>query len=225
MIILIMAVFAIVAFFANMTIKSSGVRYAITLLMFTGLIVSVVALVANMHNHYGMEKVTTTTKKAIYSAASSDQGFGMLLYQNVGTNGKENVYIYRQSATDKKTTISKPDLKTSSSRTNITGNQAYQVTKTTRFVYKSSGFKLLFGIANNNHELQHRHVNYQVPATWITMTTVQAKALPGKLAANATADKASAEQQKKQLAVLAQTDPDKAATIQVEQIKKILQGN
>ncbi|CAM3201953.1 DUF4811 domain-containing protein [Leuconostoc rapi] len=225
MIILIMAAFAILAFFANMTIKSSGVRYTVTLLMFAGLILSVTALVGNMHDHYGMEKVTTTSKKVIHSAGAGDQGFGVLLYQNVGTDGKENVYIYRKSATDKKTTVSKPDLKTSSSRTDISGNKAYQVTQTTRFVYKSNGFKFLFGIAGNDHELKHRHVTYQVPATWIAMTTAQAEALPGKLAPKSAADKAAAEQQKKQLSALTQVNPDKAATLQVEQIKKILQGN
>ena len=63
MIILIMALFAILAFLASMTIKKSGIRYAVTLIMFAGLILSVIMVIANMHDHYGMTSVTTTTKK------------------------------------------------------------------------------------------------------------------------------------------------------------------
>ncbi len=63
MVILIMALFAILAFLASMTIKKSGIRYAVTLIMFAGLILSVIMVIANMHDHYGMTSVTTTTKK------------------------------------------------------------------------------------------------------------------------------------------------------------------
>ena len=65
MIILIMAIFAILAFWANMVMKRPILRYLVTIIMFAGLIASVVAIVANMHDHYGMKTETTTVKKEI----------------------------------------------------------------------------------------------------------------------------------------------------------------
>lgn len=114
MIIIILAVFAVLAFWANMTIKSTVARYVTVTVMFIGLTLSVIAIVANMHSHFGMKTVVTTTKTEIYSAGSPQQQFGVLLYQSVGTAGKENVYIYKASPDAKKTTLAKPDLKTTS---------------------------------------------------------------------------------------------------------------
>ena len=63
MIIIILAVFAVLAFWANMTIKSTVTRYVTVTVMFIGLTLSVVAIVANMHSHFGMKKVVTTTQQ------------------------------------------------------------------------------------------------------------------------------------------------------------------
>lgn len=223
MIILIMALFAILAFWTNMTIKKSGMRYAVTLVMFAGLILSVIMIVANMHDHYGMTSVTTTTKKEIYSAGPNEQNFGMLLYQPVGTNGKENAYIYKAATQNKKTTVAKPDLNTTTRQVDISGNKAYKVTKTTRFVYKLNGFKVLFGIAGNDGQIKHRQVTYQVPSTWVALTTEQAKSLPGKLTPKNAAEKTMAAQQQKQLSDLEKSNPDQAARLTVNQVKKVLQ--
>ncbi|AFS41111.1 DUF4811 domain-containing protein [Leuconostoc gelidum] len=223
MIILIMALFAIAAFLASMTIKKSGIRYAVTLVMFAGLILSVIMVIANMHDHYGMTSVTTTTKKEIHSAGPTTQNFGMLLYQQIGTDGKENAYIYKTAAQDKKTTVAKPDLNMTTSHVNVSGNKAYKVTKTTRFVYKSNGFKLLFGVANNDGEIKHRQVIYQVPPTWVALTTEQAKSLASKLAPKSAAERTIAAQQQRQLSDLAKSNPDQAARLTVNQVKKVLQ--
>lgn len=222
MIIIILALFAVLAFWSNMTIKTAVVRYATTSLMFIGLMISVVAMVANMHDHFGMKTVTTTTKTQIYSAGSAQQTFGVLLYQSVGTAGKENVYIYKATPTAEKTTLAKPDLKTTSSRVAVSGNRAYKVVQRTRYVYRNNGYKFLFGWADNNQQLKHRHVIYQVPATWVAMTPDQAKSLSAKLAPKTPEAQASAAAQQAQLAALAKSDPDKAAALQVAQIKKVL---
>lgn len=77
MIIIIMAVFAVLAFFANMMIKPKGLRLTVTVVMFAGLVLSVVGIVANMHDHYGMTEEKKIVKKEIHSAGSSEQGFGL----------------------------------------------------------------------------------------------------------------------------------------------------
>ncbi|MGQ2286236.1 DUF4811 domain-containing protein [Leuconostoc suionicum] len=222
MIILIMALFAILAFLANMMLENRITRLTVTSIMFLGLVISVIGIVANMHDHYGMKQVTTTKKEQIYTAGSANQGFGMLLYQAVGTNGKENVYIYKTSSDAKKTHVAKPDLNTTSNQESISGNKAYKVTKTTRWVYKNSTYKLLFGIADNNNSLKHRYTTYQVPSTWIALTTAQAKSLSAKMTPKTDAEKVAAAEQQKQLAALAQTDPDKAAQMQVKAVKTAL---
>lgn len=223
MIIIILALFAILAFWANMTIKTVVVRYVTTAVMFVGLILSVIAMVANMHQHFGMKSVVTTTKTAIYSAGSAQQNFGVLLYQGVGTAGKENVYIYKASPKAVHTTLAKPDLNTTSSRVAVDGNKAYKVVRTTRYVYRNNAYKFLFGLADNNYQLKQRHVTYQVPATWVAMTPEQAKSLSAKMAPKTPEAQAGAAAQQAQLAALAQADPDKAATLQVVQIKKVLE--
>ncbi|MGO0155159.1 DUF4811 domain-containing protein [Leuconostoc mesenteroides] len=223
MIILIMAAFALLGFLANMILENRVIRILTTLIMFIGLIISVIGIVANIHDHYGMKTVTTTKKEQIYTAGDVNQGFGMLLYQGVGTNGKENVYIYKTSSSDaKKNFVAKPDLKTTSRRENIAGNKAYKVTKTTRWVYKNNTYKLLFGIADNNKSLKHRRTIYQVPSTWIALTTTQAKSLSDKMTPKTDVEKAAAAEQQKKLADLAQKDPDRAAQVQIEAVKAAL---
>lgn len=222
MIILIMAIFAILAFWANMVMKKPILRYLVTIIMFAGLVVSVTAIVANMHDHYGMKTETTTVKKEIYSAGPAEQTFGVLLYQGVGSDGKENAYIYKASATASRVTVSKPDLKTSSRQVSVSGNKAYRIVKTTRYVYKTDLYRLLFGIADNDHQLKNYHIVYQVPDTWVAMTPEQAKALPAKMTPKSAEEKAAMAMQQQQLAALAKTDPDKAASLQAQQVKKIL---
>ncbi|MDI6552976.1 DUF4811 domain-containing protein [Leuconostoc falkenbergense] len=222
MIILLIALFAILAFVANMMITNRGVRIVTTVIMFAGLILSVAGVAANMNAHYGMKEVTTTTKKQIYTAGTASQGFGLLLYQSVGTNGAENVYVYRATDSAKKTTVAKPSLKTSSRMSNISGNKAYKITKTTRYVYKNATMRLMFGIGGNNHQLKNKHVIYQVPSTWVALTTTQAKSLQSKMTPKTDAEKQALAQQQAQLATLAKTDPDKAAQLQVAAVKKAL---
>lgn len=223
MIIIILAVFAVLAFWANMTIKSTVTRYVTVTVMFIGLTLSVIAIVANMHSHFGMKTVVTTTKTEIYSAGSPQQQFGVLLYQSVGTAGKENVYIYKASPDAKKTTLAKPDLKTTSQRVAVAGDKAYKIVQTTRYVYRNNTYKFLFGWADNNHQLKHKHVIYQVPATWIAMTPDQAKSLAAKMAPKTPEEQAGAAAKQAKLAALAKIDPDRAARAQVDQIKQVLQ--
>ncbi|HCH60209.1 MAG TPA: DUF4811 domain-containing protein, partial [Leuconostoc lactis] len=137
--------------------------------------------------------------------------------------GKENVYIYKASPDAKKTTLAKPDLKTNSQRVAVAGDKAYKIVQTTRYVYRNNTYKFLFGWADNNHQLKHKHVIYQVPATWIAMTPDQAKSLAAKMAPKTPEEQAGAAAKQAELAALAKIDPDRAARAQVDQIKQVLQ--
>ncbi|GMA70091.1 hypothetical protein GCM10025879_13370 [Leuconostoc litchii] len=80
----------------------------------------------------------------------------------------------------------------------------------------------MFGIADNNKTVKHRHTTYQVPETWVALTTTQAKSLSAKMAPKNDAEKIAAAEKQKQLSALAQTNPDKAAQLQVQAIKAAL---
>ena len=108
MIIVILAVFAVLAFWTNMTIKSTVLRYVTATLMFIGLTLSVVAIVANMHSHFGMKTVVTTTKTEIYSAGITATTIWGTFVSKCWDSGKENVYIYKRlHRMPKKTTLGK----------------------------------------------------------------------------------------------------------------------
>ena len=115
------------------------------------------------------------------------------------------------------------DLKTTSQRVAVAGDKAYKIVQTTRYVYRNNTYKFLFGWADNNHQLKHKHVIYQVPATWIAMTPDQAKSLAAKMAPKTPEEQAGAAAKQAELAALAKIDPDRAARAQVDQIKQVLQ--
>ncbi|WP_461215739.1 DUF4811 domain-containing protein [Lacticaseibacillus sp. GG6-2] len=131
---------------------------------------------ANDQNHFGMEKVTTTTTRKIYSASPSKQ-LPMLLKQDIGTSGKRQVYIYKLSAKGK-TTHTKADYLV---KNNVkTGSKATLRTARTEWVYKNGFYKAFFS-NQNNHKLVRQTNTITVPKTWTQLTTQQAKALAKQL--------------------------------------------
>lgn len=130
-------------------------------------------IVANFSAHYGMEKVTTTKTEQL---ASSSKEMDMLLYQPIGTDGSEKVVIYKNTASQKKTKATKTDDTTSKIVENAKSNKL--VVKETRWTYKGNGYRLMFGIANNDKTLEKRTNTFYVKKSWTTLTVKQAKAMP-----------------------------------------------
>ncbi|HEY4399470.1 MAG TPA: DUF4811 domain-containing protein [Lactobacillaceae bacterium] len=233
MIILFLVIFAVLAFLSAFLIQNTPLRLVATTIMFAGVIASVVGIVANSHDQFGMDKVTTTTKRQIYTAGTKDQGFGMLLYQNIGTDGKSKAYIYRAKADDKDVTVTPKlsktmtleqtleNVKVSSKQVATSGNKAYVTTKKTEYVYKADWAKFLFGIANNDHQVIKVVNTYAVPANWLALSTDQAATLKSKQA-DLKKQAMANPQQAMALAQLQKTNPDKAAALQVQSIKKVL---
>lgn len=87
--------------FALMNIFAKKAWQTIVSLLFGLVFVASLGLiVANLSNHFGMEKVTETKTTNIVSSADSDSA-NMLLYQALG-DGTEKVYLYRTSEDQKK---------------------------------------------------------------------------------------------------------------------------
>lgn len=99
MIIIIMFGAAVALFVSVMFINSRNRRIVWTVI-FGLLFVAATALMGlNYSRHFGMHQVTTTTSKTVYSAAGK---LPLALYQPVGTNGQDNVLIYKTSQDQKK---------------------------------------------------------------------------------------------------------------------------
>ena len=154
-----------------------------TLLSIIVLCGSLFMITANDHSHFGMHKVTTTTTKQIYSASgSSANGVNMVLYQNVGTKGTENVQIYATKANQKKPGHTQADEFTTNTIKKASGNKATLKTSETRWEYKSHTAKVWFGIAKENHKMTKRTNTFYLPSSWLHLSTSQAKKLQGQMA-------------------------------------------
>ncbi|MCL0330747.1 DUF4811 domain-containing protein [Apilactobacillus xinyiensis] len=146
----------------------------VTSSLFFGLItlISVILIIANFHNHFGMHKVTETKSSVL---VSNSKDINMLLNQPIGTSGKDNVVIYKTNVNQKK------PLHTSTDQTKNyivqDDTNAKLVTKTTKWQYKNDNYKLWFNFAQK--PTHYRTVNYfYVPKDWLNLTVKQAKALP-----------------------------------------------
>ena len=160
--------------FALMNIFAKKAWQTIVSLLFGLVFVASLGLiVANLSNHFGMEKVTETKTTNIVSSADSDSA-NMLLYQALG-DGTEKVYLYRTSEDQKKPKATGTDNETN--KVERTTGQAQKVAKTTYWVYKNDMYKFWFNIADNNHEYDSRVNTFKIPETWVELSTDQASKL------------------------------------------------
>jgi len=187
--VLITLVIGAIAFFLAFMFTFKPVSRVIDLIV-SGIILigSIVLMVANYQNHFGMEKETTTTSTEIYSASNSDT-MPMMLYKQVGTSGKNNVYVYNLKSSQKTPNHTKADEYTTNKVTTTSSTTAKLQTKTTRWVWKSDFYKNLYLWSGMNNTIVKRVNNFELPKTWVTVSTTQAAALQKAMASM------SAEQQ------------------------------
>ncbi|WP_311406398.1 DUF4811 domain-containing protein [Liquorilactobacillus uvarum] len=137
---------------------------------------SILGIVGNYYGHFGMHKVTTTTSQKIYSADTTGKT-KMVLFQPIGSAGKENVYIYAKSEKTKKVSHTKANEYTHNKLTRVKSNGALLKTTKVRWQYKSNGYKFWFGIAGNNNKLVKSTNHFYVSKDWFVLSTEQAKEL------------------------------------------------
>lgn len=174
MIIVLLIISAIALFLTAVYMSGSWVKYSLTGLFGIALVASLVLVVMNDSQHFGMKKVTTTKTVALKSAGSSQ--LDMLLYQSVGTADQHRVYIYKTTADQKKPSTTTASVKTANQVKTTTGSTKL-VTKTTRWTYQSGTAKFWFGIADNDKQLIKRTNTFYVKKTWVVLSTAQAKQL------------------------------------------------
>lgn len=185
MILIILVIGAICFFLAFMFTNQAAVRALALIVSGIVLIGSTVLMVANYHNHFGMEKVTKTTTQKIYSASGSSS-MNMALYKQVGTSGKNNVYIYNVKEKQKTPSHTKADEYTSNKVHWTKKSTATLTTKVTRWEYKSDFYSLLFKWSDMDGKIVSRVNTFNLPKTWVKLSTTQAAKLQKLMSSKAT---------------------------------------
>ncbi|XUB36608.1 hypothetical protein IGI41_001605 [Enterococcus sp. DIV0876] len=160
--------FALLNVFAKKTWQT-----VLSLVLGAVFIASLVALMANLTYHFGMEKEVASKTTALVSSGDSDN-FDLLLYQPLG-DGTEKVYLYKTDAAQDEPKQTGTDKVTNVVETGA--DKAQLTTDTTRWVYQSDFYRFLFGIADNDGEFIERTNTFSVPDAWEVLSVDQAKKL------------------------------------------------
>lgn len=167
------------ALFACVMFINQRLTRIIGTLIFGILFVSSTALMTlNYSQHFGMEKVTTTTHQTIYSAANP---LPIAVYQPVGTSGQENVLIYKTNQKQKKATHTQANEYTVS-KMKFT-NRITPELKTTemRWQFKNNFYRGLFLWSGMNGTLIKRTNIIEYPHTFVKLTASQAQQLQKRM--------------------------------------------
>lgn len=234
MIIILIAIFTLLTFFGFMYINKGILRGVVGGLSLILLTASVLSLTMHIKENWGMEKVTTTETKQIYTAGDTSAAFGVLLKAEVGKNTNNYVLVYRTNREDKAPTAHfQPDqkhivetLKKTADYKLTDESNAKLVTTTVRWKFKDNFMKFLFGIGDEEGKLVSEHARAYVPKdTWLVLTQEQAKQLqkevPAMQAKQEAALKANPEQAKAMLE-MQKNNPEEFTKLQVSQIKEAL---
>ncbi|WP_439426206.1 DUF4811 domain-containing protein [Oenococcus alcoholitolerans] len=180
MIIFIVALSAI-AFFASLIyVDHQRERIVLALLSGAVLLLSLAAVTANFHDHFGMKKVTTVSSKRIYSVGRSN-AFQMILYQPLGSSGSEQVYLYKNSSSSKKIKHTQASEFTQNKVVAVDSDKARIQKKEVRWQYRSELSRVLFAWSGINGQLVSRKNTFYIPKRWFRLTTSQASLLQKKL--------------------------------------------
>ncbi|ARQ92397.1 DUF4811 domain-containing protein [Levilactobacillus brevis] len=175
MIIVTLVICAILAFYFYVYLSNRVVANTLTILAVAGVVASIFFIVKNDHDHYGMHNVTETKTQRIYSASPS-KNLPMMLYQSIGTADKHRVYVYKTSASAKKTNHTRAKVTTSNTVKRTTGHNRIVTIKTYR-EYKNSTAKFWFGLADNGHQYVKEHNIIYINKNWTVLSAPQAKKL------------------------------------------------
>ena len=174
MITVIMFIGAIAFFVSIMFAPNMRTRWILGLI--TGLIFvgSTVIITANFHEHWGMKQVTTTKTQKIYSTSSQMQ---LALYQQVGTSGKDNVYVYQTKPRQKTPQHTQANEFTTNRLVWTDSDQATLTVKETRWRFKNDFYKVLFAGSKMDGHLISRTNTFRYPKTFVKISVKQAQAL------------------------------------------------
>lgn len=174
MITVIMFIGAIAFFVSIMFAPNMRTRWILGLITGLTFVGSTVIITANFHDHWGMKRITTTKTQKIYSASSQMQ---LILYQPVGTSGKDNVYIYQTKPRQKTPQHTQANEFTTNRLVWTDSDQATLTVKETRWRFKNDFYKVLFAGSKMDGKLVSRTNTFRYPKTFVKISVKQAQAL------------------------------------------------
>ncbi|WP_334329197.1 DUF4811 domain-containing protein [Companilactobacillus sp. HBUAS59699] len=179
MVIVSILICAVLAYYFAVFIKNKKVGYSLTGIFIVLFIGSIVLLVSNEYSHFGMKEVTSEKTMQIQTV---QKGANVLLYKELGTNSKEDVYVYRtpETAKAKNPDHTKANLHVSNKvKKGADSNTLTQ--KTTRWEYKNGFYSFLFGISGNDKEFVKQTNTFHIGDDWLVLSTTQAAKLSKEL--------------------------------------------
>lgn len=184
MVLISILVFAILAYYFAVFLNNKKVGYTLSFTFIAFFILGLVLLVSNEYGHFGMQKVVS---EKTYQIQSIQKGSNLLLKKELGTKGKEDVYIYRtpETSNKKKPTTTKVDVNVTNKVKTGNYSAATLERKTTRWEYKNGFYSFLFGISDNNKEFVKQTNTFKVGNDWLVLTTTQASQLQKKMKSKA----------------------------------------
>lgn len=173
MILWIIVVLVILTFFSWLLIKNKILRYTLGTITLALLTLSIVALSANMYDHFGMEKVKTINSKEIYSITANEVPIKAMAVKKIS---KDNyVLVFRNTKNDMKPSVhfmpNKDDIveTVKKSATYKVGNYKKATVDTTKISwhYKNDLAKTLFDFKDESYlvsEVNEVHLpnNWQI---------------------------------------------------------------
>lgn len=144
----------------------------------------------NYSHHFGMKKVTTSSSKVIYSATSK-QAMPVILYQPVGTSGRDDVYLYNESPDQKKPSHTATNEQTRNYLQYTNSDQVRLATKETRWQYRSGWDHFLFAGSGMDGKLVKQTNTFYYPRYYVKATPKQMKQLAAQMAKQGTAAQAA----------------------------------
>lgn len=179
MMIVLVVVSAFCVFLASMfTHRLRSLWVALAGIIFIG---STAIVTLNYSHHFGMKQVTTSSSSVIYSATSK-QGMPVILYQPVGTSGRDDVYLYNESPDQKKPSHTAANEQTRNYLQYTNGDQVRLTTKETRWQYRSSWDHFLFAGSGMDGKLVKRTNTFYYPRYYVKATPKQIKRLAAQMA-------------------------------------------
>lgn len=180
--IIILLIIACLALFASaMFIKQRGTRIVAILLSVILMVGSTTLMVLNYHSHFGMKKVTTTTTRVVSPVAKQ---LPIALYQPLGTDGKEEVLMYRNSPNGKVQHTRADENVTSKMKLGNVQSPTMTVKKT-RWQFKNNFYKTLFMWSGMDGTLAKQETTITYPANYLRVTPRQMRQLKAAMAAAA----------------------------------------
>lgn len=152
---------------------------------------STTLMVLNYHSHFGMTKVTTTKTRQVQPVSSQ---LPIALYQPIGTSGKEEVLMYRNSAKGK-VQHTKADETISSQVKFANVDQLTMTTKTTTWQFKNHHYRTLFMWSGINGTVINKKITITYPQEYVKVTPKQMKKLRAVMATSSTATARAAQKQ------------------------------